>query len=57
MYVAHVWMDYAWLTATAYFAKRGANILGSKGYKILVAVFGAVLVCFGIYFLVSVLAT
>lgn len=55
MYIAHVWMDYAWLTATAYLAKRGANILGSKGYKLLVAVFGAVLICFGIYFLVSVL--
>jgi threonine/homoserine/homoserine lactone efflux protein len=55
MYVAHVWMDYAWLTGTAYLAKRGANILGSKGYRILVAVFGAVLICFGTYFLVSVL--
>lgn len=55
MYIAHVWMDYAWLTATAYFAKRGANILGSKGYRILVAVFGAVLIFFGVNFIVSVL--
>jgi len=55
MYVAHVWMDYAWLTATAYLAKRGANILGSKGYRIVMAVFGAVLILFGMYFLVSVL--
>lgn len=57
MYVAHVWMDYAWLTATAYLAKRGANILGSKGYKMLMAVFGAVLICFGTYFIISVLTT
>jgi threonine/homoserine/homoserine lactone efflux protein len=57
MYVAHVWMDYAWLTATAYLAKRGANILGSKGYRVLVAVFGAALIGFGMYFIVSVLMT
>jgi len=57
MYVAHVWMDYAWLTGTAYLAKRGANILGSKGYRVLMAVFGAVLICFGTYFIVSVLIT
>ena len=57
MYVAHVWMDYAWLTATAYLANRGTNILGSKGYRILIAVFGVVLICFGTYFLVLVLAT
>jgi threonine/homoserine/homoserine lactone efflux protein len=55
MYVAHVWMDYAWLTATAYLAKKGANILGSKRYRVLMAMFGAVLICFGTYFLVSVL--
>lgn len=57
MYVAHVWMDYAWLTSTAYLAKRGANILGSKGYRVLVVVFGAVLIFFGIYFLLSVVLT
>jgi hypothetical protein len=48
-------MDYAWLTATAYLAKKGANILGSKRYRVLMAMFGAVLICFGTYFLVSVL--
>lgn len=53
MYIAHVWMDYAWLTATAYMAKRGANILGSKSYRALMTVFGAVLIIFGIYFIVS----
>ncbi len=55
MYVAHVWMDYAWLTATAYLAKKGVNVLGSKGYRVLVTVFGAVLIFFGMYFIVSVL--
>jgi len=55
MYVAHVWMDYAWLTATAYLAKKGVNILGSKSYRILAPMFGAVLIFFGLYFIVSVL--
>jgi len=55
MYVAHVWMDYAWLIATAYLAKKGVNVLGSKGYRVLMAVLGALLICFGTYFLVSVL--
>jgi len=55
MYVAHVWMDYVWLTATAYLAKKGANIIGSKGYRILIALSGAFLICFGTYFIVKVL--
>jgi threonine/homoserine/homoserine lactone efflux protein len=53
MYAAHVWMDYVWLTATAYLAKRGTSLVGSKGYRIVMAVFGAILVYFGLYFLLS----
>lgn len=53
MYVAHVWMDYVWLTATAYLAKRGTSLVGSRGYRIVMAVFGGVLVYFGLYFLLS----
>lgn len=55
MYVAHVWMDYAWLTVTAYLAKKGVNVLGSKWYRILVALFGVILIFFGINFVVSAL--
>jgi len=54
MYVAHVWMDYVWLTATAYLAKRGTSLVGSRGYRIVMAVFGGILVYFGLYFLISV---
>ena len=42
---------------TAYLAKKGVNVLGSKWYRILVALFGVVLIFFGINFVVSVLAT
>ena len=53
MYIAHVWMDYVWLAGTAYLAKRGTSLMGSRGYRILMTFFGGILVCFGLYFLVS----
>jgi len=49
MYVTHVWMDYAWLTATAFFAKKGKDLVSSKGYRIAMALFGVALVLFGGY--------
>lgn len=51
MYVSHVWMDYAWLIGTAYLAKKGTTLIGGKGYRIMMVVFGIVLVFFGFYFL------
>ncbi len=53
MYACHVWMDYVWLTAVAHFAKMGTSILELKWYRILMAVFGAFLVYFGLTFLFS----
>jgi threonine/homoserine/homoserine lactone efflux protein len=53
MYLCHVWMDYAWLTATAYFAKKGMKIAGLKWYRFLIAVFGVVLVYFGLTFIIG----
>lgn len=53
MYVCHVWMDYVWLTFLGFFAKRGAKILRFKLYRVMMAVFGAVLIYFGLSFLVS----
>jgi len=53
MYVAHVWMDYAWLTGTAYLAKKGTNLIGSRGYRALILLFGFALIFFGLYFIVS----
>lgn len=53
MYVAHVWMDYVWLIATAYLAKRGTSLVDSRGYRIIMAVFGGILVYFGLHFLLS----
>jgi len=53
MYVCHVWMDYAWLTAVAHFAKVGTSVAGFKWYRLIMAVFGTVLIYFGLTFLIS----
>ena len=53
MYVCHVWVDYAWLILVSTLAKRGAKILRLKWYRVLMAVFGAVLIYFGLSFLID----
>jgi threonine/homoserine/homoserine lactone efflux protein len=53
MYVCHVWMDYAWLAATAHLAKTGMKVVGLKWYRVLIVVFGIVLVYFGLSFLIN----
>jgi len=55
MYVAHVWMDYAWLTGTAYLARRGTKFVDRKGYRIVLMLFGLIIIGFGFYFLVTAL--
>jgi threonine/homoserine/homoserine lactone efflux protein len=50
MYVSHVWMDYAFLSSLAYFAKKGKNFVGSKYYKLVLIAFGIILVCYGLSF-------
>jgi threonine/homoserine/homoserine lactone efflux protein len=51
MYICHVWMDYVWLTVTAHLAKMGTDVVELKWYKIIITLFGAVLIYFGITFL------
>ncbi|MCW4002046.1 MAG: LysE family translocator [Candidatus Bathyarchaeota archaeon] len=53
MYICHVWMDYAWLTSIAHLSKMGTNVVGFKWYRLIMAVFGAVLIYFGIIFLIN----
>jgi threonine/homoserine/homoserine lactone efflux protein len=53
MYFCHVWIDYAWLTAVSGFAKKGAKILEQKWYRILLIVFGIILIYFGLSFLID----
>jgi threonine/homoserine/homoserine lactone efflux protein len=51
MYVSHVWMDYAYLTAIAHLGKRGRKVLGSRYYKLVLVAFGFVLIYYGFTFL------
>jgi len=53
MYVCHVWVDYVWLISIAHFAKMGTNFLGFKYYRVIVAVFGLMLIYFGVTFLIN----
>jgi len=62
MYVSHVWMDYAWLTAVAHFAHMGTKIASARWYRVAMILFGAAMVlfgtvslCFGLTLLLSVL--
>jgi len=51
MFLCHVWMDYVWLISVSYFAKKGINAVGSKWYRLLIGLFGVVLVYFGVLFI------
>lgn len=53
MFFSHVWIDYAWLTGTAWLTQQGSHLIGSKGYRILIAAFGIFLIYFGITFCYS----
>ncbi|MCK4243981.1 LysE family transporter, partial [Candidatus Bathyarchaeota archaeon] len=53
MYICHVWIDYVWLISVAHFAKMGTKVASSKWYRIMMAVFGVILIYYGITFLVN----
>jgi threonine/homoserine/homoserine lactone efflux protein len=53
MYICHVWVDYVWLTLLAKLAKRSNRILNQKWYRILMIIFGIILIYFGFIFLVD----
>jgi threonine/homoserine/homoserine lactone efflux protein len=49
----HIWMDYAWLSGTAYLAFKGSKLLSSRYYPILIATLSTVLVYYGIGFIIQ----
>jgi threonine/homoserine/homoserine lactone efflux protein len=51
LFVLHIWMDYAWLASTAYLASKGASVLKSKYYPILLSGLTMVLIYYGVSFL------
>ena len=48
MYMAHVWLDYLWLTFMGVAGERSAKILKSKGYGTLLILLGLMLVAFAV---------
>jgi threonine/homoserine/homoserine lactone efflux protein len=52
MYVSHVWMDYAWLTGTAYLSARGKTLLKARGYRLLLIGLALFLIYFGAGFII-----
>lgn len=55
LFALHIWMDYAWLATTAYVASKGSSVLKSKYYPILLIGLAAVLVYYGILFILQLI--
>ena len=56
MFVLHIWMDYAWLSATAFASSKFAKIITNRSFKFLIIGLSIVLVYFGIAFLIDAFA-
>lgn len=55
MFGMHVWMDFAWLAATAYLASRGGRLLSGRGRTAVGLALSAVMAYFGVSFLAEAL--
>lgn len=53
MFALHIWMDFAWLSSTAYLSSKVSSILSSKNFKFLMIGLSVALVYFGITFLIE----
>src|ERR671915_1580015 len=53
LFALHIWMDYAWLAGTAYLASKGTFLLESKYYRFLLLGLAAVLMYYGISFVLQ----
>jgi threonine/homoserine/homoserine lactone efflux protein len=51
----HIWMDYVWLAVTAYLASRGARLLKSRYYRILLFLLSSLLIYYGITYMLQAL--
>ena len=55
VFVLHIWMDFVWLGATAFLISRSKKIISNTNYKILILALSAILIYFGITFLIDVI--
>ena len=56
VFVLHIWMDFVWLGATAFLISKSKKIISSTNYKIIVLALSAILIYFGITFLIDVIS-
>ena len=50
----HIWMDFAWLGGTSFFASKSRQIISNRNYKILMTGLSLMLIYFGITFLADI---
>jgi threonine/homoserine/homoserine lactone efflux protein len=53
LFALHIWMDYAWLAGTAYFASKGSSVIRSKYYPLLLLALAGILLYYGVTFVLS----
>jgi threonine/homoserine/homoserine lactone efflux protein len=53
LFLVHIWMDYAWLGLSSYFASRGMKIIGSHYHKFIVILLTLPLFYYGIKFIID----
>ena len=53
MFVFHIWMDYAWLCSVGFLSSRGKRIVSNKNYRIFIIAISAVLVYYGVTFVLQ----
>ncbi len=55
VFVLHIWMDFAWLGASAFLISKSKKIISNTNYKIIVLGLSGILIYFGITFLIDVI--
>ena len=48
MYLAHIWMDYAWLILMAHLAGRARRLMGRRPFRATLSILGVLLILIGI---------
>jgi threonine/homoserine/homoserine lactone efflux protein len=52
LFALHIWMDFAWLALTAYLSSKGSSLINSQIYRVILLALAALLVYYGISFIV-----
>ena len=55
MFGLHIWLDFAWLGATSFFASKANKILSNRNYKFLMLGLSGMMIYFGITFVTEII--